>query len=173
MRIPVWMAMAAVGLVLASCSDSGSSGDAGAPDAATGAYFPCDVEAVLKAKCHTCHTNPPRNVTLVAPLAGEVVMAPFSLMEYAHTQRDYGGGLKIYQVMKNAIEANFMPLSGSPTGPLTPEQKTTMLTWLTAGAPPAPQPCSAQRAWTRQVDRDGRARSYGGFSRRVTAWPRG
>jgi hypothetical protein len=104
------------------------------------------VEAVLKAKCHTCHTDPPRNVTLVAPLAGEVVMAPFSLMEYAHTQRDYGGGLKIYQVMKNAIEANFMPLSGSPTGPLTAEQKTTMLTWLTAGAPPAPQPCSALQA---------------------------
>ena len=48
--------------------------------------------------------------------------------------------------LKNAIESNFMPLAGSPTGPLTPEQKTTMLTWLTAGAPPAPQPCSALQA---------------------------
>jgi uncharacterized membrane protein len=151
MRIPDWMAMAAVGLVLAGCSDSGSSADAATPDAAAdvapdtapGAYFPCDVQAVMTAKCHTCHTDPPRTVTLVAPSAGDVVMAPFSLMEYAHTQRDYpgGGGLKIYQVMKNAIEANFMPLAGSPTGPLTSEQKTTMLTWLTAAAPPAPQPC--------------------------------
>jgi uncharacterized membrane protein len=134
MRIPVWMAMAAVGLVLAGCSDSGSSADAAAPDAATGAYFPCDVEAVLKAKCHTCHGNPRRND------------APFSLTEYADTQRDYGGGVRIYQLMKNAIESNFMPLAGSPTGPLTPEQKTTMLSWLTAGAPPAPQPCSALQA---------------------------
>ena len=145
------MGASVVALVLAGCSgDDGSPADAGAadtagnaPDTASGAYFPCDVEAVMKAKCHTCHTDPPGNVTLLSPSAGLVVMAPFSLMEYAHTQRDYpgGGGLKIYQVMKNAIEADFMPLAGSPTGPLTPGQKTTMLTWLTAAAPPAPRPC--------------------------------
>ena len=137
--------MGAAVLALAGCSSSGSNGDAGsAPDLAPGMFLPCDVDTVLRVKCQTCHSDPPRSVTLVAPLAGEVIMAPFPLTEYAHTQRDYpgGGGLKIYQVMKTAIESNFMPLSGSPTGPLTPEQKTTMLTWLTAGAPASTAPCS-------------------------------
>lgn len=132
------------GVVALGCSSNGGSGgDAGAPDAAAGTYFPCDVQAVLMAKCQTCHSDPPRMVTLVAPAAGDVVMAPFPLTEYAHTQRDYGGGLRIHQVMKNAIDSNFMPLSGSPTGPLTAEQRTTMLTWLTAGAQAAPQPCGS------------------------------
>jgi uncharacterized membrane protein len=136
--------MGAAVLAFAGCSSNGSNGDAGSsPDMAAGMFFPCDVDTVLRLKCQTCHSDPPRSVTLVAPLAGEVIMAPFPLTEYAHTQRDYGGGRKIHQVMKMAIEIDFMPLSGSPTGPLTPDQRTSMLTWLTAGTPPAPQRCTA------------------------------
>jgi hypothetical protein len=140
----MWRWMGTAVLLLAGCSSSGSNGDAGSPpDMAAGMFFPCDVDLVLRLKCQTCHSDPPRSVTLVAPLAGEVIMAPFPLTEYAHTQRDYGGGRKIHQVMKTAIEIDFMPLSGSPTGPLAPDQKTRMLSWLTAGAPAAPQRCTA------------------------------
>jgi hypothetical protein len=101
-----------------------------APDVAPAAYFPCDVEAVLKAKCHTCHTSPTR------------MGAPFPLLQYAATQMSYSGDV-VWRLMKTAIEIDFMPEASSPTGPLTPAEKTTMLTWLGASAPPAAQACPA------------------------------
>jgi hypothetical protein len=112
-----------------ACEKGGSTTQP--PDAApvvSGSFFPCDVEAVLKAKCHTCHTMPMQ------------MCAPFPLLEHANTQMVWGDG-KVWEAMKPAIESDFMPLSTSPTGPLTPAQKTTMLTWLNAGAPAAGQPC--------------------------------
>jgi uncharacterized membrane protein len=112
-------------------ADTASPDTGGASDGALPVgFFPCNVEKAMKAKCHTCHTDPPMNG------------APFSLLEYADTQADYGQGLKIWEVMKRAIESDFMPLACSPTGPLTPEEKTTMLTWLGDGAPAAPTKCS-------------------------------
>lgn len=120
-----------LGLAAGACSGNGASPPTDAAAEAGGAYFPCDVQAVLVAKCHTCHSNPPRNAEV-----------PFPLTEYAHVQRDYGGGVRIYQLMRAAIASDFMPLAGSPTGPLTAEQKATMLRWLDDGAPPASQPCA-------------------------------
>jgi hypothetical protein len=114
--------------------DAGTPADTGAGDAATAGYFPCNVEAVLKAKCHTCHiASEPR------PMG-----APFSLITYADTQAPYKGmpSLKIYQVMKTAVESGFMPLSTSPTGPLLADEKTTLLAWLNAGALAAATPCA-------------------------------
>jgi hypothetical protein len=101
-----------------------------APDSPPAAYFPCDVEAVLKAKCHTCHNTPTR------------MGAPFTLLQYANTQMNYSGDV-VWRLMKTAIESDFMPEASSPTGPLTPAEKTTMLTWLTASAPSTPQACPA------------------------------
>ena len=98
------------------------------PPDAMGAFFPCDVEAALKAKCHTCHTMP--------PLMG----APFPLLEYANTQMNYAAG-KVWQAMQAAIQTDFMPLAGSPTGPLTPAEKMALLDWLGRGAPAEPQAC--------------------------------
>jgi hypothetical protein len=97
-------------------------------------FFPCDVQAVLAAKCHTCHiASAPRPEG-----------APFSLMTYADTQAPFPGDAtkKVYQVMKTAVETDFMPLSISPTGPLVGGQKATLLAWLNAGAPPAASPCT-------------------------------
>ncbi len=78
--------------------------------------------------------------------------APFPLLDYAQTQRDCRmdgemkcSAAKVWQAMKNAIESGFMPLAGSPTGPLTAAEKTALLDWLRAGAPSAPQPCPGGR----------------------------
>ena len=109
-------------------SDAAAGGDT-TPDAAPVGFFPCDVEAVLKAKCHTCHTQPLKNG------------APFPLLEYANTQMPYGTTMRIWQVMKTAVETDYMPFVGSPTGPLEPAQKTTLLTWLGNGAPAASTRC--------------------------------
>jgi hypothetical protein len=99
------------------------------PAATSPPSFPCAVEAALEAKCRTCHTMPMR------------MGAPFALLEYAQTQMDYGS-VKVWQAMKAAIESGFMPLAGSPTGPLAPDEKTALLDWLGAGAPPSDQPCA-------------------------------
>jgi hypothetical protein len=98
---------------------------------ATTGFFPCDVEVVLKAKCHTCHTMP--------PLMG----APMSLLTWEATQKLASGSatVKIWQRMREYVTSGFMPLAGSPTGPLTPGEKTSLLTWLEAGAQPRPQAC--------------------------------
>jgi hypothetical protein len=119
--------------LLIGCDDGESpSVDAGAADAPTGQFFPCDVERVLEAKCRTCHKGP----------APRPFGAPFELVDYAEVQRtDYAPPMRLWQVMKVAVETNFMPLAGSPTGPLTPDQKTTLLGWLTLGAPAASTRC--------------------------------
>jgi hypothetical protein len=106
--------------------DTGAASDG----AAAVGFFPCDVEKALKAKCHTCHTDPQMNG------------APFSLLEYADTQVEYGQGVKIWERMQYMVEMDFMPPEFSTTGPLTPAEKTTLLTWFSQGAPPARTRCS-------------------------------
>ena len=97
----------------------------------TSGFYPCDVEAVLKAKCHTCHTMPPRNG------------APMSLLAWEATQKLVGGSAttKVWQRAREYVSTGYMPFQGSPTGPLTASEKSTLLTWLEGGAQPAPQAC--------------------------------
>jgi hypothetical protein len=151
MRLPTTILLCLVAAAFA-CEDEdtepsppradGSAGDRAAdqapaadvaPDTAPAGYFPCDVEAVLKAKCHTCH-----NAMNPRPFG-----APFPLLDYANTQMAYSATLKVWQVMKTAVESGFMPFAGSPTGPLTADEKTTLLGWLNASAPAAAQRCPA------------------------------
>jgi hypothetical protein len=47
------------------------------------------------------------------------------------------------EVILPAIMTDFMPLAGSPTGPLTTAEKAALLGWLERGAPPEPQRCPA------------------------------
>jgi hypothetical protein len=107
----------------------------GAPaptDAAGAASLPCDVAAVLAARCSSCHAQPPR------------FGAPFSLLTWADTRASSSSGpTPIWSLMKNAIEAGDMPPPSSPTGPLTASERATLLGWLTAGAPSGSAACGA------------------------------
>jgi hypothetical protein len=113
-------------------TSGGVTPDASA-DVATGQFYPCDVEAVLRAKCHTCHTMPPRNG------------APMSLLTWSATQNLASGSatLKIWERAREYVSTNYMPYMGSPTGPLTPTEKATLLGWLEAGAVPAARACAS------------------------------
>lgn len=87
--------------------------DAGPP------HLPCDVEAVLRAKCRACHSNPPTNG------------APFPLV----TQDDFLAPYFSKSVRETAITAistDYMPLNGPP---LPANEKELMLGWLDAGVP--------------------------------------
>ena len=127
------LALASLALIAPACDDEAApTPDAGGADAgAPGQFYPCDVEAVLRAKCHTCHTMPPRNG------------APMSLLTWAATQNLVSDSttVKVWQRARQYVASNYMPYMGSPTGPLTPAEKATLLAWLEAGALPAAQAC--------------------------------
>jgi hypothetical protein len=106
-------------------SDS-TPGEGGAPDGVA-EYIPCDVEAVLKAKCHVCHTDPPQ------------MDAPRPLLTYQNIA-------PVRNLMEMYLKNNFMPYtppgaSGPPNGPLSAAQKATLLDWLAMGGLPSTVKC--------------------------------
>ncbi len=112
-----------------SSATSGGSGGAGgaagldcaetpAPDTGD---FPCEVHAVLAARCHECHSDPP------------TMGAPFPLLTFEDTRPLYGKQTR-WQAMKAAIESGFMPLGQED---LAGDERKTMEDWFAACAPPA------------------------------------
>jgi hypothetical protein len=85
------------------------------------------VRSAIESKCQRCHTRPPENG------------APFPLLTWEDTRAPYGRQV-VYEAMLGAIESGFMPLVelslSPPVEDLTPAEKTTLLTWLRAGAAP-------------------------------------
>ena len=94
----------------------------------------CDVMTILRAKCQMCHQDPP------------LYAAPVAFMTYEDTQQEYYDHERHFpEIMIKAVETDFMPFLGlngmeggppEPAQPLTPEEKTTLLTWLKQCAPP-------------------------------------
>ena len=119
----------------AAGGSGGAAGDGGPGpgDGGTGseADFPCDVRAVIESSCQRCHTDPPRNG------------APFPLLTWQDTRAEYGVQL-VYEAMLPAVESDFMPLRGlgldPPVEALSDQEKTTLVDWLEAGAPPVFDP---------------------------------
>src|SRR5437660_5573514 len=91
--------MRALHVVLCLGVACGAPAPAELPDAGpvirTGS-LPCDVAAVLAAKCQRCHTYPPMN------------RAPWPLLDYADTQAPRGSRLR-WQRMAEVIEAGTIP----------------------------------------------------------------
>lgn len=86
--------------------------------------IPCEVFAVIHAKCNPCHNTPTQNG------------APFPLLTYADTQEPYGTDRLVYQQMFDQIQPGAsprMPLNGM----LTDAEMKTLGDWLAACAPPA------------------------------------
>lgn len=98
--------------------------DAGSCERAETGSFPCAVYEALKAKCHTCHTNPTLNG------------APFPLLTYEDTVPVYVNAPRFVK-MQAAIESGFMPLGMAPD--LTPEEREAVLSWLGSCAPAVPE----------------------------------
>ena len=84
--------------------------------------LPCDVYAVLKAKCFTCHTDPPQNY------------APFPLLNFADTREPYVNGSIVWERIGPAITNGFMPQNDD----LTTAEEQILLDWVAACAPPEP-----------------------------------
>jgi hypothetical protein len=111
----------------------GATGSGGAPgNGGAGGGLPCDVAAVLKAKCQGCHA--------ATPLSG----APMSLLTYADTQAPAPSSAstpvwKSMQVRVHSTTMTVMPPRGQPS--LTSAELATLDGWFAAGAPAGTQAC--------------------------------
>jgi hypothetical protein len=102
------------GVAFANCGTSPVTGS-----------IPTDVEAVLSARCQTCHQDPPLN------------NAPFPLLNYADVHSLFGGAIPKYQEMHALIQPGgspHMPYGNAPQ--LTAAQFMTLDGWLLDCAPP-------------------------------------
>ncbi|MBM4362533.1 MAG: hypothetical protein FJ104_07615, partial [Deltaproteobacteria bacterium] len=128
------------------------SGDAAAPTFASvcGAAarpatgeLPCEVEAVLAARCRQCHR--PEAELDACFEAEQCLRAPFPLARWADVEVALRDGRPIWEHMRDAVESEFMPLVVSrlepPTTPLEPNERATLLAWLEACAPPVAAGC--------------------------------
>jgi hypothetical protein len=151
MRLIALFAGALVSFALPACADhdpeighvGGGSGGTGAFGGTSGAagsggaactpdptiadpVLPCEIDAILEAKCRRCHSEPQQN------------SAPFPLLTWEDTQAEYSGKL-IYVRMHNAVNTDFMPLTAlqldPPVEKLTAAEKDTLLAWLVCAEP--------------------------------------
>jgi hypothetical protein len=116
-----------------TATDQASGGDGGAgghgqacPPSDAAGELPCEVAAVLAAKCATCHS--PDELSHSG--------APFALVTYADTQALLGERPR-WQRMREVIQPDgipHMPLGSAPQ--LTVEEKRVLDTWFEACAPP-------------------------------------
>jgi len=84
------------------------------------------VKPIVESKCERCHSDPPSNG------------APFSLANYAATQRE-DEGEPIYERMARAVRSDAMPPVSlnvePPVVDLTAHEVETIGAWADAGAP--------------------------------------
>lgn len=109
-----------------------------------GRVFPCDVDAVLEAKCRRCHNTDA--VLDVCYPQGTCLRGPFPLVTYDDTRVDIGGGTIVHERMDDVVASGYMPFQTPdiqpPVQTLTEDEKRILLDWLAAGAPPGRCDCS-------------------------------
>ena len=121
MRWPVFGMLAALGLVACGTPDPTPSEPVG--------ELPCDVDAVLRDVCQQCHSRPPQDGV------------PVSFVTYADTQAritvlpDYRN-VPAWIVMGDLVGSGMMPQRPVT---ITQAERETLLAWVDAGAPPAPE----------------------------------
>jgi hypothetical protein len=87
--------------------------------------LPCDVEAVLKAKCRRCHGEPRRH------------SAPFFLLRWDDFQFMHRNE-PLYAHVAKVVRSGFMPYripANPPVEPLTDAEKKVLIDWSEAGGP--------------------------------------
>jgi hypothetical protein len=108
----------------------------------SGSFFPCEIEAIVSAKCQRCHNSDAVLNDCAKKKTCEP--GPFPLLEWGDTRRDFGG-LRPIDRMASVISSGYMPYQSmtltTPVEKLTADEKATMLRWLNACAPPAAAAC--------------------------------
>jgi hypothetical protein len=123
--------LAAGALLILPWAVACSGGSAGAGTAASG--LPCEVAAIVQAKCHTCHG--------ATPFYG----APMPLVTYADTQAPAvsNPSRKVWQLMQGRVHGTPMPMPPVDQPALTSSELSTLDSWFAAGAPAGSGACNA------------------------------
>ena len=91
--------------------------------------IPCDVAAVLGARCQVCHTVPKKHNAPFPELTYEQLNAPFGITALVRWQR-----------MAEVIEPGAQPhMPPQCFAQLSPQQLATLRAWFQSCAPPVPQ----------------------------------
>ncbi len=99
------------------------------PQSAPASGLPCDVDAVLKADCQTCHASDPK------------YGASLPLVTYADLTKDLGGS-KVYDRVKARVHDDSRPMPPSPNPRLSAKDSGAIDAWIAAGAKPSNDRCS-------------------------------
>jgi cytochrome c551/c552 len=111
--------------------NAGETGQGGTRvETATG--LPCDVDAVLKTRCQTCHASEPK------------YGANTSLVTWDDLHKPGPGAnasKKVYELVKERIADDARPMPPSPQPRLTQEERDKIENWIAAGAKSSPDKC--------------------------------
>jgi hypothetical protein len=105
------------------------SGGAGGGAGSTRTGLPCDVDAVLKARCQTCHSSPAK------------FGASAPLVTWDDLQRPHNGK-KVYELLAARVHAESAPMPPSPQPRLDAKELATVDSWIKAGAPSSTAACT-------------------------------
>jgi hypothetical protein len=107
--------------------------DAGAPKVETANGLPCDVDAVLKTNCQTCHASEPK------------FGASVPLVTHADLMKAGPGASsnkKVYELVKERIGDDARPMPPSPKPRLDAASKSVIDAWITSGAKSSKETCT-------------------------------
>ncbi len=100
-------------------------------ETATG--LPCDVDAILKTRCQTCHGSEPQ-FGASAPLVTWDDLQKPGPGAYANK--------KVYELVKERIADDARPMPPSPQPRLTSDERATIEKWIASGAESSPATCT-------------------------------
>lgn len=113
--------------------EQGNSNKPGNVTPAVASGLPCDVDAVLKSRCQTCHAANPQ------------FGASVPLVTWADLQKPGPGASadkKIYELVKERIHSAERPMPPGAGAKLPPEDVASLDAWIAGGAPTSNASCS-------------------------------
>ena len=113
------------GTMKSGTGTGGSSGDGTATPTRTG--LPCDVDALLRTRCQTCHGESPSAGASSKLVSWEDLHAPYK-------------DAKILDAVKARVHAETRPMPPNPR--LTPPELAVLDAWIDAGAPKSDATCT-------------------------------
>lgn len=111
-----------------SIDEVNPSGNAGTAEP-TKTGLPCDVDAVLKSKCQTCHSSDPK------------YGASTALVTFDDLQKDWNGK-KLHALVKQRIHDEARPMPPTPNPRLTADDAAKLAAWIDGGAKASEAVCT-------------------------------
>jgi copper type II ascorbate-dependent monooxygenase-like protein len=121
----------------ASVPGAAAPGAGGGATVTSATGLPCDVDAVLKAHCQTCHASQPQFGASVPLVTWDDLQKPAP---------GANAGKKVYELLQSRIHDDARPMPPSPQPRLDAKDAATVDTWIAAGAKASAATCTGAAA---------------------------